>query len=125
MATDPAESGFPCENCNKAFESKGELDEHMRENHGLTPEEAATRDRTEQDERDERDDEEDTAENPEELDSVDYRGHAPEDIEDDAERDDVDIKGGGYKTENADRTEEESISERYERTGDDENSAER
>lgn len=46
----------------------------------------------------ERDDEEETADDPEELDSVDYQGHAPENIEDDAEEDDVNIKGGDCLT---------------------------
>ena len=110
MAANPEESGFPCEDCGEVFESRAELDEHMKEVHGITPEEAVKEG-------------EDNQENdPEELDNVDYSGHAPEDIEDSAEEDKVNLKGGDYKTTDSDKTEEKSISEKWEETSDDEES---
>ena len=39
MAANPEESGFPCENCGEVFESRDELNEHMKDAHGATPEE--------------------------------------------------------------------------------------
>lgn len=54
-----------------------------------------------------------TADDPEALNTVDESGHAPEDVEDDPTEDAVNVKGGDYKTEDADETTDESISERY------------
>lgn len=49
-----------------------------------------------------------TTESVEERDTVDMSGHAPEDVENGAGEDDVNIKGGDYKTDEVDETEEES-----------------
>ncbi|WP_049996205.1 thiamine-binding protein [Halococcus sediminicola] len=54
-----------------------------------------------------------TTEPDEERDIVDMSGHAPEDIESEAEEDEINIKGGDYKTDEVDETEEESLSEKY------------
>lgn len=58
-------------------------------------------------------DSETTTDDVEERDTVDASGHAPEDVEDDAQEDDVNIKGGDYKTDDTDKTEEGSISDRF------------
>ena len=57
----------------------------------------------------------------EELDTTDESGHAPEDVEDNARQDDVNMKGSDYKTDDSDETTEASVSERYYDTNEDEN----
>ena len=78
----------------------------MKEVHGAILEERA----------EEETNEEATADDIEELDTVDEQCHAPEDVEDGPEQDDVNLKGGDYKTADSDKTEEESISEKFEET---------
>ena len=108
MAANPEESGFPCEDCGEVFESRTELNEHIKEVHESTPEDTTEESGDNQEKEDSR------ANDPEELDNVDYRGHAPEDVEDSAEEDEVNLKGGDYKTTDSDKTEEKSISEKWE-----------
>lgn len=55
----------------------------------------------------------DTTESADERNTVDMSGHAPEEASREAKQDDVNVKGGDYKTDEVDETEEESVSERY------------
>ncbi|WP_049999285.1 thiamine-binding protein [Halococcus sediminicola] len=57
-----------------------------------------------------------TTEPIEERDTVDMSGHAPEDVESEAKEDDINMKGGDYKTDEVDETENESLSEKYDDT---------